>query len=434
MHGNARITTRRRIAAVLTAAALAAAALPPPAGSPSLAAGKAATVPCPKPKVKPPPGRPARPTPPKDDPVLRAVGGDALATSGLIVPAGAPKPPAVTATTWLVADMDTGEVLGGCGPHVYGTPASVQKLLLAATAMPKLSPNKVTTITDSDLKIDPGSSSVGLVRGGKYNVATLWTGLLLESGNDAANTLARLAGGTGGLPATVADMNAEAKRLGAFQTHAVTPSGLDGPGQFTSAYDLALIARSDFARSDFIKYALTKTFQMPAQRALKKGGFQIQNEDKLIFDFKGALGGKTGFTTLARHSYVGAAQRNGRRLVVTLLGAEASPLRGYQQGEALLNWGFALPKDASVGKLVEPDSVNPDGTPVAAPSPPGAVTLRGRVTTRAAARPAPPRLLSFTAAGTVAVVLAATPLVLLFTQRRRRRGVRRRPGAQPTLR
>src|SRR5207237_412762 len=79
-----------------------------------------------------------RPVPPPDNPVNSAVGGDALATHGLVVPAGAPRPPAVTATTWLVADLDTGEVLGACGPHVYQTPASVQKTLLAATVIDEL--------------------------------------------------------------------------------------------------------------------------------------------------------------------------------------------------------------------------------------------------------------------------------------------------------
>jgi serine-type D-Ala-D-Ala carboxypeptidase (penicillin-binding protein 5/6) len=202
------------VAAIAPAASPALAA-PPPAAEPVLAKA-APAVPCPKPDVKPPAGRPPRPKPPADDPVLRAVGGDALATDGLVTPAGVAKPPAVTATSWLVADLGSGEVLGGCGPHVYGTPASVQKLLLAATVMPKLDPAATTTITQGDVTIEPGSSAVGLVRGGRYSVATLWTGLLLNSGNDAANTLARLAGGAGGVPATVAAMNAEAKKLGAY--------------------------------------------------------------------------------------------------------------------------------------------------------------------------------------------------------------------------
>ncbi|MEU4218873.1 serine hydrolase [Actinoplanes sp. NPDC026623] len=426
MRGYTPPTTRRRVVAALAAAVTAfaaAAALPGPADAAQPAARKVETIPCPRPTVKPPKGRPARPIPPKDDPVLRAVGGDGLATDGLVVPAGSPRPPALTATSWLVADLDTGEVLGGCGPHVYGTPASVQKLLLVATVMDKLDPKKVITVTPGDLDIEPGSSAVGLLKGGQYNVSTLWLGLLLNSGNDAANTLARLGGGAGGLPATITDMNAEAKRLGAYQTHAVTPSGLDGPGQFTSAYDLALIARSCFAKPDFRKYALTETAKIPAQKRLKKGGFQIQNENKLIYNYKGALGGKTGFTKLARHSYVGGAERNGRRLVATVLGAEAAPLRGWQQGAALLDWGFSLPKDASVGKLVAPASTDAQVTS-ADSSGAGAAPEQDRPAA-AAARTSADRGLSLGMAAVIAVVLAATPLQHLLTQRRRRRVPRR---------
>jgi len=453
MRGTTPSTIRRRVVAALVAAASVATPMampsapahahsaPAQARSASVEARSAsararsarADIPCPKPAVKPPPGRPARPQPPADDPVLRAVGGDALATGGLVVPAGAPKPPALTATSWLVADLDTGEVLGGCGPHEYGTPASVQKLLLAATVLPTLDPHRAVTVTDADLAIEPGSSAVGLVRGGRYDVATLWLGLILNSGNDAANTLARLGGGKGGVPATVAAMNAQARRLGAYQTHAVTPSGLDGPGQFTSAYDLALIARVCFDNADFRRYALTKTARMPAQKALKKGGFEFQNENRLIFNYPGALGGKTGFTQLARHTYVGAAQRNGRRLVATLLGAEATPLRGWQQGAALLDWGFKLPADASVGKLVEPDGADGQGTADTRSAPAAVPPPTGEKPQPTAARAAPSRALSFGAAAAVAILLAATPLALLLTQRRRHR-VRRRPRTQPTYR
>ncbi|MFI7599523.1 D-alanyl-D-alanine carboxypeptidase family protein [Actinoplanes sp. NPDC049681] len=431
--GDTPFPTPRRLAASLAAACtLATAALtgPAPASAHPAAARPAAVraaapaVPCPRPDVKPPPGRPPRPTPPKDDPVLRAVGGDDLATDGLVIPSGAKQPPALTATSWLVADLDTGEVLGSCGPHVYGTPASVQKLLLAATVMDRLDPQKTITITDGDLAIEPGSSAVGLLKGGRYTIATLWLGLLLNSGNEAANALARLGGGEGGVPATVAAMNAEAKRLGAYQTHAVTPSGLDGPGQFTSAYDLALIARKCFGLRDFRKYALARTAQIPAQKQLKKGGFQIQNENKLIFNYPGALGGKTGFTKLARHSYVGGAERGGRRLVATLLGAEARPLRGWQQGAALLDWGFSLPRDASVGKLVAPDGPDAPGTATDA-TVTSAVPRSAKGPVPAAARTAARPGLPLAAAAAIAVILAATPLLLLLTQRRRRR-VRRR--------
>jgi D-alanyl-D-alanine carboxypeptidase (penicillin-binding protein 5/6) len=332
-------------------------------------AAPAAFVPCPT--VTSPGPAPAKPSPPRHDPGQPTIGGDALATAGLAVPAGTPAPPALSASSWLVADLDTGAVLGTCGPHEYHPPASVQKLLLAETMLPRLDPTQTVEVTRDDLNIDRGSSAVGLLVGGHYTVETLWLGLLLESGNDTANVLARLGGADAGLAGGLAAMNAEARRLGADQTHAVSSSGLDRPGQFTSVYDLALIARADFARDDFRRYTTTLTAQIPAQPPQDPRGFQIQNENKLLTRYPGALGGKTGFTDQARHTYVGAAQRNGRRLVVTLLDAEAWQLRGWQQGAALLDWGFALPADASVGHLVNPDEV---ARLRAAPSSPPAAT------------------------------------------------------------
>lgn len=359
------------------AAVVAAVLVGTPMAAPAAPAARAALAPAPCPKAPAPKvSRPPRPVPPPSVPADRSIGGHRLDTPGLVVPDDAPAPPAVTATSWLVADLDTGAVLGACGPHEYGTPASTQKLLLAATMLPRLDPKQVVTVTRGDLNIARGSSAVGLLVGGKYTVETVWLGLLLNSGNEAANVLARLGGGADGLAGGVRAMNAEAHRLGARQTHAVTPSGLDGKGQFTSAYDLALIARACFANPLFRRYTLTERARIPAQPALKAGGFQIQNENQLIYRYPGALGGKTGFTELARHSYVGAAQRNGRRLVVTLLGAEARPLRGWQQGTRLLDWGFRLPGDASVGRLVEPGELDaaeagPSGSPAtSAPTPP----------------------------------------------------------------
>ncbi|MEU4717594.1 serine hydrolase [Micromonospora purpureochromogenes] len=369
---------RARVLAAATVAVLLSTGTAVPAdAAPPTALAPGVTAPCPK-LPTPAVTRPPRPTPPEPVPAHRAVGGEALATPGLVAPPGTPAPPPVTATSWLVADLDSGAVLGGCGPHEYATPASVQKLLLAATMLPKLDPKQVATVTREDLDIEPGSSAVGLLVGGRYPVETVWLGLLLQSGNEAANLLARL--GAGSAEAGVREMNAEARRLGALQTHAVTPSGLDGPGQFTSAYDLALIARVCFANPTFRRYALTERAQIPAQPALRKRGFQIQNENPLIYDYPGALGGKTGFTDLARHTYVGAAERNGRRLVVTLLNAERRPVRAWEQGARLLDWGFSLPPDSSVGRLVQPGEVTADGadaTPSAAPDA-GAAVAAGR--------------------------------------------------------
>jgi D-alanyl-D-alanine carboxypeptidase (penicillin-binding protein 5/6) len=395
-------------------------AVPPvvqPAPAPSVT--RPVEVPCPVAELDPPPDRPPQPDPPPHQPGDRTLGGPALATDGLVVPPGAPAPPEqLTATSWLVADLDTGAVLGGCGPHAYGVPASTLKLLLALALLPELDPTQRVEVTREDLAIEPGSSAVGLVAGGEYSVETLWLGLLLNSGNDAANVLARVGGGEAGTAGTLRAMNELARRLGAYQTHAATPSGLDGPGQFTSAYDLALIARPLFDRADFRRYLATERTDIPAQPARGAPGFQIQNQSDLLARYPGALGGKTGFTDLARHSFVGAAGRDGRRLVVTLVGAEARPLRGWQQAAALLDWGFSVPPGARVGRLVEPAelaerAVSSTRTP-AGPAVP-------------TSRPAPSAATSLPVSGTglAGTALAATGLVtlmvLLVTRRRRRR-------------
>ncbi|MEE6258545.1 D-alanyl-D-alanine carboxypeptidase family protein [Plantactinospora sonchi] len=370
--------------------------------------GRLAPRACPTPK--PPVSRPTRPVAPTPEPAQREVGGAALATAGLVVPVGAPEPPALTATSWLVADLTTGAVLGGCGPHEYAVPASVQKLLLAAAVLPSLDPTRVVEVTEEDLDFEPGSSAVGLVRGGRYPVETLWLGLLLNSGNDAANVLARVGGDAVGRAGGLAAMNREARALGALQTHAATPSGLDGPGQYTSAYDLALIARACFAREDFRRYAGTRLGHVPAQPGTK--GFPIWNDNQLLHRYPGALGGKTGYTDLARHTFVGAAQRGGRTLLVTLLGAESRPLAGWQQGAALLDWGFGLPADAGVGQLVTRGQLD---AAARVPSPAAAVRP---VPDTAGDRPVSRWL--FLVGGVVAAVLGLV-LVLVVPARRRLR-------------
>jgi D-alanyl-D-alanine carboxypeptidase (penicillin-binding protein 5/6) len=294
---------------------------------------------------------------------------DPLDSTGLVVsPDAKPLPTGVTAASWVVADLASGDVLAACGAHVRQLPASTLKLLTVVTVLPEVDPGQTVTVLPEDLDFEPGSSAVGLVAGGRYTVQTLLLGLLLVSGNDAANVLARLAGGDGGRAATIRAMNAEAADLGAHDTVAVNPHGLDAPGQHTSAYDLAVIARAAFARPDFRRIDAAPTAQLPRQTVtLPSGehktypGYQIQNDNKLLTTYRGALGGKTGFTDAARHTYVGAAERDGRALVVTLMRGEQKPLKIREQAAALLDWGFAVPPGAApVGHLG--DAPRPKGT------------------------------------------------------------------------
>ena len=130
-------------------------------------------------------------------------------------------------------------------------------------------------------------------------------------------------------------MNAEAARLQARDTHAVNPSGLDAEGQVSSAYDLALIARAGMAMPDFREYVATQTSSISAP---KKKRIEIYNHNRLLREYDGAIGIKNGYTTAARASFVGAATRGGRTLVVTLM--RADPLV-WHEAAALLDWGFA---------------------------------------------------------------------------------------------
>jgi D-alanyl-D-alanine carboxypeptidase (penicillin-binding protein 5/6) len=170
-----------------------------------------------------------------------------------------------------------------------------------------------------------------------YTVHQMFQALFLVSGNDAASALANSAGG---IPQTVAAMTATAKSLGALDTTVRNPSGLDAPGQYTSAYDLAVFARAAMARQDFRDYVTTVKAQFPGK--MPKPGkvrktFEIYTQDRLLLNYRGAIGVKTGWTTKARGTFVGAATRGGHTLVATVM---HSDLDSWRDSAALLSWGF----------------------------------------------------------------------------------------------
>ena len=176
------------------------------------------------------------------------VGGEALGSPRIVVGKGAPPVPAVSAAAWVVADADTGEVLGARDAHGRYLPASTLKTLTAVALLPALDLRKPYQPSFEDVNIE--GSKVGLVQSVRYPVGKLVEAMLVVSGNDAANALANAAGG---LPATVDAMNTTAQRLQAYDTTARNPSGLDAPGQVTSAYDLALIARAGLRMPTFAR-------------------------------------------------------------------------------------------------------------------------------------------------------------------------------------
>lgn len=301
----------------------------------------------------PAPGQPApAPVPVPGEPV----GGPALGGCGLVLPGGAPPLPAdLTATSWLLADLDSGDVLAAKDPHGRHRAASTIKVLTALVALRRLDPATVVVGTQADAEQE--GSRAGMGPGGQYTVGQLLQGLLMSSGNDAAYALAVQ---LGGVAATVAAMNELADRAGALDTRIATPSGLDAPGNSTSAYDLALLFRLAMREPEFASIVRTTLADFPG--FADKPGFKLSNDNRLLASYPGALGGKTGFTDDARHTFVGAAERDGRRLVVVLLRGEQEPIRMSDQAARLLDYGFALPGGTELGRLVEtsPPPAPPD--------------------------------------------------------------------------
>jgi len=363
------------------------------ATAPALASAPAAT-PVPTPTPEPPlPGQ---------GPGGQVVGGPRLGAVGFALPAKAkPLPKGISARGWVIADLDTGDVLAARNPHGRYPPASTLKWLTALTLLPKLDKHKRVVCSYADVDVD--GTRVGLVQNGRYSVDLLFQAMLMASGNDAANTLARVAGS---VPSTVAAMNATARSIQAYDTHAATPSGLDGPHQLTSAYDLALIGRADLARADFRKYTAQKLGTIPAQ-GTKYHSFQFANDNKLLYNYPGAFGGKNGFTDAAHHSFIGAAKHGDRRLIVTMMYGEHKPDNISAQAGRLLDWGFALPRTAApVGSLVA--AAGTAGTPSAsAPAPASGSPAAAAAHRDAAGSGNPTSAIALLLAAALAVLLGA---------------------------
>ncbi|MFC5230530.1 D-alanyl-D-alanine carboxypeptidase family protein [Pseudonocardia zijingensis] len=302
------------------------------------------------------------------------VGGPRMGACGLIGPSDAPE---LNAESWVLADLDTGAVLAARAPHARHRPASTLKVLTALTAVRELNPDQVVQGTAEDQAIE--GSKAGIGPGGQYTVRQLLAGLLLNSGNDTAQALSRAMGGDG---PTLAAMTELAHDLGALDTRPATPSGLDGPGMSSSAYDLALIFRAAMREPLFAETTALRSVPFPGYA--DHPGFVLYNSSKLLANYEGTIGGKTGFTEAARHTLVGAADRNGRRLVMAMMRGEQSPTPMWKQGAQLLSWGFDLPATTpAVGQLVE------EAPPP--PAPPPTVSDSAAATTLAL-EPVPPLL------------------------------------------
>ncbi|MFD4942523.1 D-alanyl-D-alanine carboxypeptidase family protein [Streptomyces sp. NPDC058239] len=307
-----------------------------------------------------------RPKPPSG---MSRVGGELLSRAGTQVKlgVGAPVlPKDLTGRSWIVADAESGEVLAAHNPHWRLPPASTLKMLFADTVMPGLQPKtRPYTVQEKDLAdLGEGSSLVGVKEHLSYTVHDLWLGVFLRSGNDAVHVLSSM---YGGIPKTVADMQAHAVELQALDTKVVSPDGYDAPDQVSSAYDLTLFARSGLQKADFREYCSTAEADFPgAEKNGKRESFKIQNTNRLLTGadgvdpYKGIAGVKNGYTTHAGNTFTGVAERNGKVLLVTVMNPSSNePHAVYKEAAGLLDWGFAASgKVTPVGELVPPKSAS----------------------------------------------------------------------------
>jgi serine-type D-Ala-D-Ala carboxypeptidase (penicillin-binding protein 5/6) len=263
-----------------------------------------------------------------------------------VQPVGSVPIPDGPAQTWLVADLDSGQVLAARDENLRHPPASTIKVLLALVALDELNLDSTVVADAADSHVE--CNCVGVKDGRTYTARQLLDGLLLVSGNDAATTLAHMLGGP---EATIAKMDAKAASLGAVNTHASTPSGLDGPGGsgWSTAHDLAVIFRAAMANPVFAQITAEPSAVFPGD----SGDRPIANQDELLQRYPGAIGGKTGFTDAARKTFVGAAARGGRHLVIAMMYGlvhEGGPTY-WDQAASLLDWGFALNPQSAIGAL-----------------------------------------------------------------------------------
>jgi len=247
----------------------------------------------------------------------------------------APPPPVIKAQSAIMIDVDSGKTLYQLDPHGRHAPASLTKIVTALVALDHLRFDQTVTVPVSINQLPWDSTRMGLRAGERLTVRELLYGLFLNSGNDAAITLSEAA-----MPRTtfISLMNARAAAIGMSDTHFVNPIGLDDPGHYTSAADLARASEELIRRfPEVAAMAATPSLTLPATAT--HHAYTLYNLNELVRKYPGATGLKTGWTGHAGGCLIATAARAGRHLMVVVL---ASP-RIFDEAAALLDYGFANP-------------------------------------------------------------------------------------------
>ncbi len=219
----------------------------------------------------------------------------------------------ITAPSYILVEKDSFNVVSGRDYHKRLAPASTTKVMTTIVALEKLNGNEIIRADGNVVSIPP--SKLSLSPGAEYRAIDLIKGAMVKSANDAAYAIAVHVCGS---ETAFADaMNRKAFEIGAYNTNFRNASGLYVNNQYTTAYDLALIMRYALSIDRFREIAAERYF------SFKEGekSIRYKNHNRFLFCFEPAIAGKTGFTKLSRHCYVGAFEKDGKVYILALLGS-----------------------------------------------------------------------------------------------------------------
>ena len=239
--------------------------------------------------------------------------------------------PTVSARSAVLMAADTGEVLFAKNEHERLAMASTTKIMTALLTIEQATPDRLVTATPEAVRVE--GTAMGLTAGDRVSFHDLAVGMLLPSGNDAANTAALAIAGS--LRAFADLMNQKAQDLGMTNTHFVTPSGLDDENHYSTAYDMALLARYAIRNPLFVQICSAQTASVHfANEAFTR---TYRNHNRLLRSLPGAFGVKTGFTKKSGRCLVSAVRRGG----VTLVCVTLCDPNDWLDHERLVDYGFS---------------------------------------------------------------------------------------------
>ena len=248
--------------------------------------------------------------------------------------------PYVTAHSAILMDAQTGDVLYERDAHKQRPNASTTKILTAILALELASQDEVVTVSEKADKV--GESSLHLNKDDKLKLGELIEGALVKSGNDACVAIAEQTAGS--LDNFIRLMNLKAVSLGACNTHFTNPHGLPDKNHYSTAYDLAMIARYGLSIPEFSNIVQRKVATVNYEHPQKNQ--VVNNTNKLLYNYPLADGVKTGTTNAAGKCLIASASKNGRQLICVVLNA---PDR-FGDAQRLLEWGFNSTKIINMGK------------------------------------------------------------------------------------